>query len=120
MFERTGDSRHFDCETAFEREVRKKGRENPDIGRNYYLDDTVEEGSFVSREQLLSCSRAGGIIIPFDELFLDLDWGRVSEQTIATVGNNQNDVLDWFAYPDAAALMVMGAGGGSIGEILFA
>jgi hypothetical protein len=30
---------------------------------------------------------------------LGLDWGRVSDQTIATVGNNQNDVLDWFAYP---------------------
>jgi hypothetical protein len=30
---------------------------------------------------------------------LGLDWGRVSDQTIAMVGNNQNDALDWFAYP---------------------
>jgi hypothetical protein len=37
--------------------------------------------------------------VPFDQLFLGLDWGRVSDQTFATVGNNQNDVLDWFAYP---------------------
>ena len=37
--------------------------------------------------------------MPFDQLFLGLDWGRVSDQTIATVGNDQNDVLDWFAYP---------------------
>ena len=42
---------------------------------------------------------SGGYNCPFDQLFLGLDWGRVSDQTIATVGNNQNDVLDWFAYP---------------------
>jgi len=99
MFERTGDSRHLDYEKAFEREVRKKGRQNPEIRRNYYLEDTVEEGSFVSRDRLLSCARPGGIIVPFDQLFLGLDWGRVSDQTIATVGIDQNDVLDWFAYP---------------------
>ncbi len=30
---------------------------------------------------------------------MGLDWGRVSDHTVATIGNNQNDVLDWFAYP---------------------
>jgi hypothetical protein len=51
---------------------------------------------------------------------LGLDWGRVSDQTIAIVGNNQHEVLDWFAYPDSTALMALLASGGSIGEILFA
>lgn len=95
MFERTGNLRHLDYEKAFEREVRKKGRQNPEIRRNYYLEDTVEEGNFVSRERLLSCALAGGIIVSFDQLFLGLDWGRVSDQTIATI---ENDVLDWFAW----------------------
>jgi hypothetical protein len=137
MYEQTGDSRH-------------------------HLKDTADEGNFVSRQRLLSCSREGGIIVRFDQLFLGLDWGRVSDQTIATVGNNQNDVLDWFAYPtdrplastfedqtiklvreykddgeylsvhhpdepgarddypDSTALMAMGTGSGSLGEILFA
>lgn len=99
MFEQTGDARHLDYEHAFEREVRKKGRQNPEIRRNYYLEDTVEEGNFISRERLLSCGRGPDIIVPFDQLYLGLDWGRVSDQTIATVGNNQNDDLDWFAYP---------------------
>jgi hypothetical protein len=47
--------------------------------RNYYLEDTVEEGNFISRERLLSCARRGDIIVSFDRLFLGLDWGRVSE-----------------------------------------
>lgn len=59
----------------------------------------VEEGNFFSRERLLSRARPGDIIIPFDQLLLGLDWGRASDQTIATIGNDQNDALDWFAYP---------------------
>ena len=51
------------------------------------------------RERLLFTARGGDIIIPFDQLFLDLDWGRVSDKTIATIGKCQNDVLDWFACP---------------------
>src|SRR5688572_23453632 len=78
------------------REVRRKGRQNSEIRRNFYLEGTVEEGNFVSRERLLFCARGGDIIIPFDALYLGLDWGRVSDETIATVGNSQNDVLDWF------------------------
>jgi hypothetical protein len=50
------------------------------------------------RERLLSCARGGDIIVPIDQLFLGLDWGSVSDQTIATVGNDQNDGLVWFAY----------------------
>ena len=110
----------LDYAKAFEREIRKNGAPNPTIRRNFYLEDTVEVGNSVSRQRLLSCGRPGGIIIPFETLFLGLDWGGAIDQTIETVGNNQNDVLDWIAYPDATALMVMGASRGSIGEILFA
>gem|GEM_PF-6919294 len=59
----------------------------------------VEEGNFRSRERLLSWARSGGIIASFESLYLGLDWARVSDETIATVGNDQNDVLDWFRYP---------------------
>jgi hypothetical protein len=71
--------------------LRKKGRENPEIRRNFYLEDMVEEGNFVSRERLLSCARGTDILVPFDTLFVGLDWGRVSDQTIATVrkGNSR-------------------------------
>jgi hypothetical protein len=41
---------------------------------------------------------AGGYNPPTESLYLGLDWARVSDKTIATVGNDQNDVLDWFRY----------------------
>lgn len=59
----------------------------------------VEEGNFVSRERLLPCAREPNILVPFDTLFLGLNWCRVTDQTIATIGNDHNDVLEWFAYP---------------------
>src|SRR5205814_337996 len=61
-----GDRHHRDYQSAFEREVCKRGRQNPEIRRNYYLEDTVEEGNFVSCERLLSCERGSSIIVPFD------------------------------------------------------
>lgn len=56
----------------------------------------VQEENFVSRERLISCARGPDILILFETLFLGLDWGCVSDQTVATVGNV---VVDWFAYP---------------------
>jgi len=84
-YEQEGGAKHLECEKAFGRELRKKGRENPEIRRNLYLEDMVEEGNFVSRERLLSCAQGPVILIPFDTFFLGLDLGRVSDQTIATV-----------------------------------
>jgi hypothetical protein len=63
-YEETKDPKHLAYEHAFKRELRKKSWENPEIRRNYFLDDTVEEGHFVSRERLLSCARGVDIIIP--------------------------------------------------------
>lgn len=110
-FDQDGNPRHLEYEKAFGRELRRKGLQNQEIRRNFYLEDTVEEGNFTSRERLLSCARGPHIIVPCDTLFLGLDWGRVSDQTIATVGNDRNDVLDWFRYPkmryeDQIALLI--------------
>lgn len=60
-YEQTGDAKHLEYENAFKRELAKKGRINPKIRHNFYLEDTVEEGNFVSRERLLSCARGGGV-----------------------------------------------------------
>lgn len=85
-YEQDGNPRHLEYEKAFGRELRLKGRQNPEIRRNFYLEDTVEEGNFVSRERLVSCARAAGTIVPAETLFLELEWGRVSDETVATVG----------------------------------
>jgi hypothetical protein len=53
-----GNPAHLEYENVFRAELRKKGRQNPEIRRNYYLEDTVEEGGFVSQERLLSCGRS--------------------------------------------------------------
>lgn len=98
-YEQTHDAKHLQYEHSFARELKKNGRDNPEIRRNFFLEDMVEEGNFVSRERLLSCARGGDIIVPFDSLLLGLDWGRVSDRTISTIGNDRNDVLEWFAYP---------------------
>lgn len=96
-FEETGDPRHLAYEKAFERELRKKGRENPEIRLNYYLEDIVEQGNFISRERLLSHGRQW---LPCaDKFFLGLDWARESDSTWATLTNDVNDVVTWFKYP---------------------
>ena len=98
-FEQSGNPRHLEYEHAFARELRKKGRENPEIRRNFYLEDMVEEGNFVSRERLLSCGRASSVQIPLATLSLGIDWGRVSDSTWAVIGNDQNDVIDFLKLP---------------------
>jgi hypothetical protein len=94
-YEQDGSAKHLEYEKAFGRELRKKGRGNPEIRRNFYLEDMVEEGNFASRERLLSCARGPDILVPFDTLFLGLDWGRVSDQMIATVGNTTSICIKW-------------------------
>ena len=99
MYRRTGDPSHLEYEKTFLREVRKKGIANPEICRNYLLLDTVEQGNFISRERLLSCARAAGVVVPADKLFVGIDWARESDFTWMTVINDQCDVIDWFKYP---------------------
>jgi hypothetical protein len=92
---------HLEYEKAFQRELRKKGRQNPEIRRNYYLEYTVEEGNFVARERLLSCARGRDIIVSTDRLLAGIDWAQEIDYTWLTIVNNQNDVIDWFKYPMA-------------------
>jgi len=98
-YEETGDPKHLEYEKAFQRELRKKGKDNPEIRMNYYLEDIVEISSFISRERLLSCARGKDAEINTDKLGLGLDWARESDETIATLSNPLNDVAVWFAYP---------------------
>lgn len=98
-FDETGDPKHLNYEHAFERELRKKGRQNPELRRNYYLEDTVEEGNFVSRERLLSCARGPDVVVPTDTLYAGVDWARESDFTWLTIVNDKGDVIDWFKYP---------------------
>lgn len=100
-YEETGDPKHLEYEKAFEREVRKKGKNNPELRRNYYLEDQVEAGNFISRERFLSLGRRGenwrtknGLIIPCDDLTLSIDWGRKGDWTWAGLTNRQYDLID--------------------------
>ena len=52
MFEQTGDPRHLKYERTFQRILKKKGKDNAQVKRNYYLIDDVEQGNFVSEERL--------------------------------------------------------------------
>ena len=97
MYKKTKDPIHLEYKKAFERELRKKGRENPEIKRNYYLEDSIEEGNFVSRERLLRCSRTKDI--ESELYYLGIDWARSSDKTWITLGNNKNDIIGWFCYP---------------------
>ena len=103
VYEQTNDPIHLAYEKKFLSELRKYGRQNPEIRRNYYLEDTVEEGNFISRERLLSCARTGltknGIPIPTDALYFGVDWARRSDFTWVTISNDKNDVIDWLKVP---------------------
>jgi hypothetical protein len=103
-FEQTGDVRHLAYEKAFERELRKKGKANPEIRRNYLLHDTVEEGNFISRERFLTCGRRewqrkGGLLIPVEDLTFSIDWARTSDYTWCGLTTRQNDLLWMGKYP---------------------
>ncbi len=100
-YEETNDPIHLAYEHKFEAELRKKGRQNPEIRRNYYLEDTVEEGNFISRERLVSCARPSNVIVPTDKLFLGGDWARRSDHTWFAIGNDKNDIIDWLKVPHA-------------------
>lgn len=98
-FEETKDPKHLNYEKTYSRELRKKGGQNPEIRRNYKLEDTVEEGNFVSRDRLLSCARRSDVEVSTATLFLGIDWARVSDHTWMTLTNDKNDVIEWFKYP---------------------
>ena len=59
VYERTGDPSHLEYEKWFAGVLAKFGRMNPEIRRNFYLEDTVEEGNFISRERFTKLGRAG-------------------------------------------------------------
>lgn len=102
-YEETNDLKHLNYEKKYTRELKKKGGQNPEIRRNYKLEDTVEVGNFVSRDRLLSCGRVellkNGKPIPTDQLFFGADWARVSDNKWIAVCNRQNDILTWLKIP---------------------
>ena len=103
-YEETGNPKHLEYEKAFARELRKKGAQNPELRRNYYLDDQVEAGNFVSRERFTSCGRTewqrkNGLLIPIDDLTLCIDWGRVSDSTWAGLMTRSFDLVAMWKYP---------------------
>lgn len=102
-FEQTGDPKHLEYEKAFNRELRKKGKNNPELRRNYYLEDQVEAGNFISRDRLISCGRKewqykNGVLISIEDLTLSLDWGRVSDATWAGVTSRGFDLMGMWKY----------------------
>lgn len=99
VFQQTGDPIHLRYETKFLSELRKYGRSNPEIRRNYYLEDTVEEGNFIARDRLLTCARPASVYVPVDTLFFGVDWARRNDYTWVAIANARNDVIDWFKVP---------------------
>ncbi len=98
-FDETGNPKHLEYENAFQRLLRQLGRENPEIKRNFYLEDTIEAGNFVSRERLISCGRPMATPIRMDRLGLGIDWARRSDNTWAMVANEFNDLVDMLKVP---------------------
>ena len=103
VYEKTGDEFHLRYEVKTRREIAKKGRQNPQIRRNYYLEDTVETGNFVSRERFLKCGRVGmrknGLLVPCDDLVFAIDWARDVDWTWTGVMNRNFDLLGMWKYP---------------------
>jgi hypothetical protein len=97
VFQQTGDPSHLAYEHAFQAELRAKGRNNPEIKRNYYLEDMIEEGNFISRERFLSLARAKPCCA--DQFYLGIDWARTSDWTWAALVNAENDLVNVWKYP---------------------
>lgn len=103
VYEATGDEYHLRYEVKVRREIAKKGRQNPQVKRNYYLEDTVETGNFVSRERFTKCGRIGmkksGILVPATDLTFAIDWARDVDWTWTGVMNRNFDLLWMWKYP---------------------
>jgi len=100
LFEQTEDAAHLAYEHKFQEELRKYGRENPEIKRNYYLEDMIEQGNFISRERFLSLARSKPACA--DGFYLGIDWARTSDYTWAALVNGENDLVTAFRYPHVA------------------
>lgn len=99
MYEQTGDPHHLAYEKKISAEIRKKGRHNPEVRRNYYVEDTVEQGNFIFRDRLLSCARGKEAPVPTEKLFVGIDWARESDFTWLALVNEKRQVVTWFKYP---------------------
>ena len=94
-FNETSNPKHLDYEKAFKKFLRQVGRENPEIKRNFYLEDTIEAGNFVPRERLFSCGRLWRDDIRMDRLGLGMDWATAERQHVGLrLSNEYNDVGD--------------------------
>lgn len=100
-YDLTRDPDHLNYEKKVGKDIAKKGRGNPEVRRNYFVEDTFEAGSYVTRERLLSCARSADIAIPMESLYFGVDWARRSDHTWGAVTNDFNDVVDWLKVPHA-------------------
>jgi hypothetical protein len=55
-YDETSDPKHLEYQKIFERLLSQLGRENPEIKRNFYLEDTSEAGTSGTR-RIVGCSR---------------------------------------------------------------
>jgi len=99
MYKRTGDTKHLSYAEKIKSAIAKKGRENPQVKRNYFLEDTVEEGGFISRDRLLSCHQEGDAKVDQSALYVGIDFGRRVDFSWVCVTNVDKDVVNWFKYP---------------------
>ncbi len=59
VYQQTGDPSHLAYERKFQEDLRRYGRQNPEIRRNFYLEDTVEEGNLFPESDCFRCPRRG-------------------------------------------------------------
>jgi hypothetical protein len=98
MYEATGDERHLNYEHTFLRELKKKGKMNPEIRRNYYLEDMLEISDYISMKRLQTMRRASDIEVSTETLYIGIDWAKKQDRTIVTVMNDELDIVDWLVY----------------------
>jgi hypothetical protein len=98
-YEKTNDPWHLNYEKKVGKEISKKGRGNPEIRRNYLVEDTVESGTFITLQRLQTMARPARTLVPMDNLFFGIDWAKSGDHSWASVGNDYNDTVDWLKVP---------------------
>lgn len=116
VYEATGDDMHLEYEKKTLSEIRKKGKMNPEIRRNYFVHDLVEIGDYISKKRLFTlrrptckkCNNTYWIGKPEDQvecgcismesLFVGIDLAKKQDETVVTIINEHADIIDWMVY----------------------
>jgi hypothetical protein len=99
MYEKTGDPKHLKYERTFQRILKKKGKNNAQVQLNYYLVDDVEQGNFISEENLKACARPSSVTVFTDRLYFGINWGRKKDHTWVVLVNEFCDIVDMLKVP---------------------